>query len=133
MSLLPLSQRTVCKADPINDTVVLGERKTFGVRRDMLTVTADDGRGGGAGHQAGAGFEHRIDLLAHHQAAFAIRLAVAGGKLCQPKMDDFTGLERQHRAGEPWEARTGRFEKIVRAHGPARCLRIKGTPNSVAL
>jgi hypothetical protein len=60
MSLLPLSQRTVCKADPINDTVVLGERKTFGVRRDMLTVTADDGRGGGAGHQAGAGFEHRI-------------------------------------------------------------------------
>jgi hypothetical protein len=55
-----IAKRCRSKDDATELKSALVERKTFGVRRDMLTVTADDGRGGGAGHQAGAGFEHRI-------------------------------------------------------------------------
>ena len=43
MSLLPLSQRTVCKADPINDTVVLdGLLIYFLVRTRVFLLLAID-------------------------------------------------------------------------------------------
>ena len=70
----------------------------------MLAVAADDGRSRRAGHQARAGFEHRIDLLVHHQLGLASRVVVADREFRQPKMDDFAGLECQHGAGEPGKA-----------------------------
>ncbi len=82
----------------------LDQRKPFCIGGDMLAVAADDGRGRRAGHQAHAGFEHRIDLLVHHQPGLASRVVVADREFRQPKMDDFAGLECQHGAGEPGKA-----------------------------
>jgi len=78
--------------------------KTPCIRRDVLAITADNGRRGRAGHDAGTGFEHRIDLLAHHETGFVLRIVIAEREFVKPEMNDLEGFERQHDAGKPREA-----------------------------
>ena len=69
----------------------------------MFAVAADHHCGSRTRHQVRASFKHRIDLLVYHQTGFALRVVVSGGEFRKAKLDDFTGFERQHGAGEPRE------------------------------
>ena len=69
-----------------------------------MAITIDDGAGRRAGKPACSGLEGGCNLLADHQAGFALGAVLLFGKRLEPKTNDLAGFDREHGTGKPREA-----------------------------
>src|ERR1035441_5823692 len=69
---------------------VLADRKPFGVRCDVLPIPIHYTISGTTRHQTGTGFDHGVDLLAHHQMHLIQSVTATASELEHPKPDHVT-------------------------------------------